>query len=165
MLLKEMRELYAYDRWADMRMLQALEHATEAHWNQDLKSSHGGLHGTLHHLIGANVIWLQRWQGKPPQALKIDEVPTVASIKSVLESYHADVQRFLDSLTQERLEGQIHYKDLKGNAYAQPLYQLMQHKVNHSTYHRGQVTAMLRMLGLQPIGTDLVTYYREQLHG
>ena len=33
--------------------------------------------------------------------------------------------------------------------------------MNHSTYHRGQVTNFLRMLGAKPAGTDLVTFYRE----
>ena len=42
-----------------------------------------------------------------------------------------------------------------------PLDQLMQHLVNHSTYHRGQVVTMLRQTGLNPVATDLVKFYRE----
>ena len=57
----------------------------------------------------------------------------------------------------------ITYKDLKGNEYSQPLYQLMQHLVNHSTYHRGQVAAMLRQMDVKPAGTDLIRYYREKV--
>jgi hypothetical protein len=33
------------------------------------------------------------------------------------------------------------------------------HAVNHSTYHRGQITTLLRQLGAQPVSTDLVLYY------
>jgi uncharacterized damage-inducible protein DinB len=36
----------------------------------------------------------------------------------------------------------------------------MQHVVNHSSYHRGQVVTMLRQLGIQPPATDLIRYYR-----
>ncbi|HEU5394788.1 MAG TPA: DinB family protein [Candidatus Methylomirabilis sp.] len=38
----------------------------------------------------------------------------------------------------------------------------MQHVVNHSTYHRGQVITMLRQLGAKPVATDLIAYYRQQ---
>jgi len=32
--------------------------------------------------------------------------------------------------------------------------------VNHATYHRGQITTLLRQLGRAPVGTDLILYYR-----
>jgi uncharacterized damage-inducible protein DinB len=38
----------------------------------------------------------------------------------------------------------------------------MQHLVNHGSYHRGQVTTLLRQLGAQPILTDLMHFYRER---
>ena len=37
----------------------------------------------------------------------------------------------------------------------------MLHVVNHSSYHRGQIAAMLRQVGATPRGTDLMLYYRE----
>jgi len=38
----------------------------------------------------------------------------------------------------------------------------MQHMVNHGTYHRGQVTTLLRQLGAGPVLTDLMHFYRER---
>ena len=43
-----------------------------------------------------------------------------------------------------------------------PLWQLVQHLVNHSTYHRGQVTTLLRILGSRGVATDLVAFDREK---
>jgi uncharacterized damage-inducible protein DinB len=37
----------------------------------------------------------------------------------------------------------------------------MVHLANHSTYHRGQVTTMLRQLGAEPVNTDLIAFFRE----
>jgi uncharacterized damage-inducible protein DinB len=54
----------------------------------------------------------------------------------------------------------IDYANTKGRRYANPLGLLIQHQINHSTYHRGQVTTMLRQLGAQAIGTDFVTFLR-----
>ena len=42
------------------------------------------------------------------------------------------------------------YKLLSGQAGASPFWQMLQHVVNHASYHRGQVTTMLRQLGAAP---------------
>jgi uncharacterized damage-inducible protein DinB len=43
------------------------------------------------------------------------------------------------------------------------LWQMLQHVVNHSTYHRGQVTTMIRQLGAAPPqAMDLIAFYRER---
>jgi uncharacterized damage-inducible protein DinB len=34
--------------------------------------------------------------------------------------------------------------------------------VNHSTYHRGQVTTLLRTLGESANATDMIAFYRER---
>jgi uncharacterized damage-inducible protein DinB len=40
---------------------------------------------------------------------------------------------------------------------------MLQHVVNHGSYHRGQVTTMLRQLGAPPPKyMDLIVYYREK---
>jgi uncharacterized damage-inducible protein DinB len=41
----------------------------------------------------------------------------------------------------------------------------MQHLMNHRTYHRGQVTTMLRQLGAVPVGTDLSRFYLDRATG
>ncbi len=46
--------------------------------------------------------------------------------------------------------------------YSNPMWQSLQHVVNHGTYHRGQVITMLRQLGAKPIQTDLMHFYRER---
>jgi uncharacterized damage-inducible protein DinB len=40
---------------------------------------------------------------------------------------------------------------------------MVQHVVNHGSYHRGQLTTMFRQLGATPAKSmDLIGYYREQ---
>jgi uncharacterized damage-inducible protein DinB len=41
------------------------------------------------------------------------------------------------------------------------LWQLVQHVANHSTYHRGQVTSLLRQVGGRTVQTDMVVFDRE----
>jgi uncharacterized damage-inducible protein DinB len=37
----------------------------------------------------------------------------------------------------------------------------MYHVVNHSSYHRGQLTTMLRQLAAQPVSLDFLVFHDE----
>jgi uncharacterized damage-inducible protein DinB len=67
----------------------------------------------------------------------------------------------LSSIDEDAIRRPIAIRLRSGLAFEQQLAATMRHVVNHSTYHRGQITNFLRHLGGQPIGTDLVTYYIE----
>ena len=54
MTLGEVRELFAYNAWANRRFFAALEPLPTESYFRDLKSSHGGLHGTLCHIARRN---------------------------------------------------------------------------------------------------------------
>ena len=74
----------------------------------------------------------------------------------------AGVRAFVGGLDAAGVERVIEYRLLSGQPGANRTWHLVQHLVNHATYHRGQVTTMLRQLGATPPASlDLVTYYRE----
>jgi uncharacterized damage-inducible protein DinB len=66
---------------------------------------------------------------------------------------------FIHNLADESLDKMITYINLKGETWTYPLWQMLQHLVNHSTYHRGQVTTMLRQLGAEPAATDFLLFF------
>ena len=68
----------------------------------------------------------------------------------------------LRGLTQSDLDRIMEYKTFKFGVYRNPVWQALQHLANHGTYHRGQVTTMLRQLGATPVLTDLMHFYRER---
>jgi uncharacterized damage-inducible protein DinB len=69
---------------------------------------------------------------------------------------------FVAGLTEADIHAPRHYKLMNGTEDQQPLDVMLTHVVNHATYHRGQIATMFRQLGLKPIGTDLITFAREQ---
>ena len=68
---------------------------------------------------------------------------------------------FASALSEADAVRVVSYRDLRGHEHGEPLWQLLQHVVNHSTYHRGQIITMLRQLGAEAVSTDLVAYYRQ----
>jgi len=63
--VSEVRELFAYNAWANRPFFAALDPLPAESYFRDLKSSHGGLHGTLCHIVWGEQLWLNRWLGKP----------------------------------------------------------------------------------------------------
>lgn len=86
----------------------------------------------------------------------------MASLQAKWAEQEGQLLAFVSKLTQEDLNRVLEYKTLKFGVYKNPLWQSMQHVVNHGTYHRGQVTTMLRQLGAKAILTDLMHFYRER---
>ena len=164
MHLHDIHNLFEYNYWANHRILGVVETMQTDQILKDLGSSHGGIHGTLVHMMGAEEIWIRRWKGESPASFyTASEFPTFEAVANRWEMVEMEMMGFCHMLKiEEDLKQIISYKDLKGNPYSQPLWQLMQHLANHSTYHRGQIVTMMRQLGTKPVGTDLVSYFRLQ---
>ena len=164
MNLHDIRSLYEFNYWAKGRILESAAALTPEQYAQDLNSSHGGIHGTLVHLVGAEEIWVRRWKGDSPATfMKPVDFPTLQSISDRWDMVEHEIMGFCHMLKSDAdVARPVTYKDIKGNSYTMALSLLMQHLVNHSTYHRGQLVTMLRQSGIKPPATDLVAFYREQ---
>jgi uncharacterized damage-inducible protein DinB len=162
MTKKEIQLLFEYDTWADLKLLEVIAMLTGDQYKRDMHSSFGGIQGTLVHILSANRVWLYRWIGKESKPLKVENFPAMEDVKKEWEAYQHEISNLLQSITEEKLNAPLQYSDFKGNTYTQPLCQQMQHKVNHSSYHRGQLVMMLRQLETAVVSTDLITYIRQK---
>ncbi len=159
MTLQEIKTLHAYNSWGDNLIFDALEAIPEDQYKADMKSSHGGLHGTMTHIVGAEKLWLERWQGAPQPPLA--PPASHAELKKIWEKVGYDTAKWLSTMTDKRLNETFTMKTLAGDAFTHIFWQAFQHLVNHSSYHRGQIITMLRQIGTKPPTTDLIRFYRE----
>jgi uncharacterized damage-inducible protein DinB len=160
---EDMRQLYDYNAWANRRAMEAAAALTPEQFTKPLGSSFSSVRDTLAHIYGAEWIWLERFQGRSPASLPdVNRFTNLASLRERWLEQEARLLGFVRGLTQADLDRVMEYKTLKFGVYQNPLWQSMQHLVNHGTYHRGQVTTLLRQLGAQPILTDLMHFYRER---
>ena len=160
---QEIQLLFDYNSWANHRTLGAAEKLTPEQFTQPMGSSFTSVRDTLAHIYGAESVWLERFHGRSPSALPdVTQFSDVASLREPWLEHEERLLIFVRALTQSDLDRVMEYKTLRFGVYQNPLWQSMQHVVNHGTYHRGQVTTMLRQLGAQPILTDLMHFYRER---
>jgi uncharacterized damage-inducible protein DinB len=163
MEINNIRELYDYNRWANKRSVAAADRLDKATFVRPMGNSFSSVRDTLAHILSGEWIWLERWNGISPTAL-LDAAtfPTAESLKARWQTVEQDYSRFIEALTPARLQDNLSYLNRAGERYSYPLWQQMVHVVNHSSYHRGQVTTLLRQLGAQPVATDFLAYYDER---
>ncbi len=160
----EVRELFSYNTWATRRIFDALAALPTADYMRDLKSSFASIHATLAHIVGADRLWLARWRGESGVGmLKGEDVPSFAELRKLWEQVEADRTQFLTSLKDGDLSREIVVKPSGGGQqYVHRLLETLQHTVDHSSYHRGQIVTMLRQLNVKPPSTGLIGFYREK---
>jgi uncharacterized damage-inducible protein DinB len=160
-MLEEIRELYDYNRWANRRMLDAVERLSEEQYRREIPSSFPSVEKTLMHMVGAEWAWLQRWHGELPTALPDFGLHDLAQLRAKWKEIEQERNAYFASLDDEGLRRIVSTRTFAGVPIETPLWQMLRHVVNHASYHRGQITTLLRQLGAETVATDMILYFRD----
>ncbi|MGA2689277.1 MAG: DinB family protein [Candidatus Korobacteraceae bacterium] len=177
----DVRTLYAYNRWANRRMFSVLEKLSDEQFTATMASSFPSIRESVLHIVAAEWLWLKRWKGASPRAtvadtsqasamgsamsnggVAVDTLATLSGLQSFADSIEQERQEFLSALNDDVLLARLKYTDMGGKEFSMPLAYLLQHLVNHGTYHRGQVTTLLRQAGAETVAFDLLFFIREE---
>jgi uncharacterized damage-inducible protein DinB len=162
MTLQEIKTLAAYNAWATHRVFQAVEALPAEETARDLKSSHKSIHGTLTHMVGAEKIWLSRMTGNPDKGMvRPSDVPTIADVRALWEQTGFATAKFLGTMTDRKLQETFSMSTAAGDQFTHTFAQALQHVVDHSSYHRGQVITLMRQMGYTPPNTGMISFFRE----
>ena len=157
------RLLYDYNAWATHRTLEACAALSNEQFTRPLGSSFSSVRDTLAHILEVEWLWLERWRGcSQPMMAALDTYPDLASIRARWVVVERELVGFVCGLSPDDLLRVHSYCNTKGTPYLNPLGEMLQHLLNHSTYHRGQVTTLLRQLGAPAVSTDLIGFYRQR---
>lgn len=152
-MLDLVRDFYLHQEWADAEHWRAVLGSEAARQDAELKER-------LVHLHAAQQVWLARWQGVSLGFPKAEDHASIDDAFHFAKACHAALRAYLSLRKDADLAEPVTYTNLAGQAFTQPLRELMVHLAFHSQYHRGQNAARLRALGSPAPGTDLVTWQR-----
>jgi len=152
-----LNELFDYNYWARDRQLQACAGLTEEQFLRPLGNSFPSLRDTLTHLVAVEWLWLERWRGRSPRTLLApEEFPTLAALSQRWQTVEREMREYVAGLSEEALECPLTCISTRGQAWTYPLWRMILHLLHHQSYHRGQVTALFRQLGVQPPKVDFL---------
>ena len=167
--LIDIKHLFDYTEWANELAMEAAGKLPDEQLRRDFGISHKSIFGTLLHMAGAEWIWLERWNGRSPakaEAWSQWTTESCADLPTLKERWNGVVhnrKRYVSQLADSSLADELAFKLLSGDPSSMRLVHQMQHVVNHSTMHRGQVVGMIRQLGIDPPSTDLIFYVRRDI--
>ena len=167
MTATDIRQLLDYHYWARDRVLDAVRLLDIGAFTAPRESSFSSIRDTLAHTYLAEWAWYSRWQGHSPSAFPpLDQFAGVESLSTAWQETEQKVRAFVEPMSDAEIARVIPYRLLSGIETSSPIWQMVQHVVNHASYHRGQVTTMLRQAGAKPAQSmDLIAYYRERQVG
>ena len=159
MLTEVVRNLYDYNAWANARILDTAEALTPAQLLAPGGASFDSVRDTLVHAMGAQWLYLERWQGRSPRTMpEATAFPDLRTIRGRWSEIERDTQAFMASLDDMRLAADVTYTNAQGVPWTYPLWQQMVHQVNHATQHRSEAAVLLTQLGHSPGWLDLLYF-------
>ena len=164
MRVEDIRDLFAYNAWANGRILAAAEGIGEAEYTAVVPGlSHGSLRATLVHLLAAEVVWRQRClEGLSPDRLLGEaDLPTFAALRERWAAEEAALHAGLAALTNAVLAETFDYRTTRGAPMRDTRWKLLVHAVNHGTQHRAEAAVALTALGRSPGDVDYIVYLRQ----
>jgi uncharacterized damage-inducible protein DinB len=167
MNLDDLQTLLDYHYWARDRLLDAVEPLAADQFRHELGSSFTSIRDTIAHLHAAEWAWYSRWNGESPTALlPADRFADVSAIRAAWKDLESQVRDFVARNGEAGVDKVYEFRLLSGAPGSAPFWQMLQHLVNHASYHRGQVTTMLRQLGAPPgKPMDMIAFYRVRAVG
>ena len=148
--------------WARDIVLDAVTELPHEEFIKPVESSFKSVRDTVAHIYAADWIWYTRWIGQAPTSLiAYDQFPDATSIRKAWKDLESNVRQLVDNLGEDGINRAFDYRLLSGAPDTAPFWQMLVHVVNHGSYHRGQVTTLMRQLGAHPPKpTDMIAFFR-----
>ena len=152
------RLMTRYNRWMNERLYALCETLPDAERRRDRGAFFRSVHGTLNHLLYADLAFLSRFTGDPPEVppLGVDLYATFGELAAVRGATDSRLAAWAETLTDVWLAAPFTYTSrVDGVARTVPSWILVVHLFNHQAHHRGQLTTLLSQMGHDPGVTDL----------
>ena len=162
MNLAYLQTLLDYHYWARDIVLDAVTELPRDQFTTPVESSFRSVRDTVAHIYAADAIWYMRWLGQAPTSLiSYDQFADATSIRTAWKDLETNVRQFVGNLGEAGVNKLFDYTLLSGAPDTAPFWQMLVHVVNHASYHRGQVTTLMRQLGAHPPKpTDMIAFFR-----
>ncbi|AUS12841.1 damage-inducible protein DinB [Bacillus subtilis] len=157
-------KLYQYNIWANQQIFNRLKELPKEVYHQDIQSVFPSISHVLSHVYLSDLGWIEVFSGKTMSdalalAEKLKEQTEAKEMEEMEDLFLKLSERYTLFLQQrEQLNQPLQIQNPSGGIMKTTVSELIPHVVNHGTYHRGNITAMLRQAGYASAPTDYGLY-------
>ena len=135
--------------WADARVLESLRQPNVPAQALQLYA----------HILGAEHVWLARLEERQRE-LPVWPSLTLEQCETVARDNSRGFRAYVNRLTSEDLQRTVHYRNSAGLEFDSGIEEILLHVALHGSYHRGQVTLLVRGAGAEPAPSDYIAFVR-----
>ena len=135
--------------WADARVLESLR-------QPDVPARALQLYA---HVLGAEHVWLTRLEQRE-RAMPVWPSLTLEQCETVARDNARGFRAYVDGLTSDDLQRTVHYRNSAGLEFDSGIEEILLHVAMHGSYHRGQVSLLVRDAGAEPAPSDYIAFVR-----
>lgn len=158
-IIEHFRAMSAYNAWMNARLYDACSQLSDAERKRYRGAFFKSIHGTLNHILLGDRVWLGRFQGVPYsfEALSDELYADFEALRAARRAEDERISAWIAGLTNAELDRELSYvSKVNPRRRCYPLWFALSHFFNHQTHHRGQVTALLMQVDVDPGVTDLI---------
>jgi uncharacterized damage-inducible protein DinB len=156
-------QLYNYHVWANKIICKHLKELPSETFRQEIQSAFSSLYEGLVHIYRVDTTWLLAMSGasfdeiiaRNGQVMEEVKGRSIPEMEALYEALAGQYRAFFDRQDMDEIR---EYPHPQFGTLRAPYAEIVQHIVNHGTYHRGNITSMLRQLGHAGTPTDYVFY-------
>ncbi len=146
-------DLHAHGDWSNRKLLSLCSTLSDAQLDEPREMGFGSLRNTCFHILEAEKLWLDRYQGKPWRTLQADASGmSITTIQEQLNAIALQRDDYCKPLINENTDHTIAFEDLGRRQWSFPLRLLQLHVANHGIHHRAQILSFLRQFGTRVAG-------------
>jgi uncharacterized damage-inducible protein DinB len=160
--LRNIRLLTRYAAWANSLLYSSLGELPEDELTKPRQIVFGNLIRTLNHVYSMDLVWQAHLEGRP-HGLRT-RTPDVKISFSELRMAQAAIDswyiRYAEEMSDRSGEEIVDFTFIGGGDGSMSRGDILLHVVNHTTYHRGHIAAMMAQIPAPPPTTDLPVFLR-----
>lgn len=155
---------YDYHKWANNSLLEHLDKLPEEIYERKIESVFSSISAVIAHIYQVDGMWLSVMSGDSFEETKrvIQDIQgklsdsSLERMKEIFPELNNRYESFLSE--QEDLDRELAIEHPRYGKHRVSVSGMVEHVVNHGTYHRGNITAMLRQQGHAGVPTDYIFY-------
>jgi uncharacterized damage-inducible protein DinB len=160
--LRNIRMLTRYSAWANSLLYLSVGELPDEELTKPRQSVFGNLIRILNHVYTIDLVWQAHLEGKPHGfATRTPDVQISFSdlrmAQATLDSWYV---RYAEEMSDRLGEEIIDFTFIGGGEGSMTRGDILLHVVNHTTYHRGHIAALLHQVPARPPTTDLPVFLR-----
>jgi uncharacterized damage-inducible protein DinB len=164
--------LAKYNSSVNQSIIEIIETLSEEEIMAQTKAYFPSIFETLLHLFFSDLFWLKRFRDVFPEsnALSVSKLVSLDG-KNLRKRFEADLKKFfqrrkqadeviqqlIEEINEVELNSVITYKNLKGDDVEKELWKTLLQWFNHQTHHRGQISVLLDLIGVNNDYSSLLT--------